>query len=94
MNFVGHEAYGQRVYEPNRIVVLVREELDEDCIRSPFNALLSEVVIDVSILLTRFCGMGWIFTERLNSFKSVIALFCCPNAYLNSSRVLLQGEFS
>ena len=49
MYFVGRESYGRKVYQPNRILVLVREELDEDAIKAPFTSLLTENVINVII---------------------------------------------
>ena len=45
---VGHEAYGQEFYQPNRILVLVKERLDEERIKVPITAMLTETVIDVS----------------------------------------------
>ena len=45
---VGHESYGREVYQPNRILVLVREHLDDNFIQPPFSSLLTENVIDVS----------------------------------------------
>ena len=44
----GHEAYGQEFYQPNRILVLVKERLDEERIKVPITAMLTETVIDVS----------------------------------------------
>ena len=48
----GRESYGRRYYEPNRIMVLVREELDEEAIKSPFTSLLTENVVNVSMIAT------------------------------------------
>ena len=50
-NSAGREAYGSRFYQPNRILVVVTEPLDEDKIVSPFTMLLTENVINVSIYL-------------------------------------------
>ena len=44
----GNEAYTGKFYQPNRILVLVRESLDEDIIQVPISSLLTETVIDVS----------------------------------------------
>ena len=46
--FAGHGAYGSKVYQPNRILILIRESLEEDSIRSPFSSLLCEATMDVS----------------------------------------------
>ena len=62
----GNEAYTGKFYQPNRILVLVRESLDEDIIQVPISSLLTETVIDVSTVvilngnwsfggLSRFC---------------------------------------
>ena len=40
--------YGQEFYQPNRILVLVKERLDEERIKVPITAMLTETVIDVS----------------------------------------------
>ena len=45
----GRESYGRKVYQPDRILVLVREELAEEAIEAPFNSLLTENVINVCI---------------------------------------------
>ena len=44
----GRESYGRKFYQPNRILVVVRERLDEEAIKAPFTSLLTENVINVS----------------------------------------------
>lgn len=43
----GFEVDGQQCYQPNRILVLVLEELSEDLIQAPVTGLLQENVIDM-----------------------------------------------
>lgn len=40
--------YGTEFYQPNRIMVLVREELNEQIIKAPMTALLVGNVVNVS----------------------------------------------
>ena len=49
----GRESYGRSQYQPNRIMVLVREELDEEAIKSPFTSLLTENVVNVRIFFLK-----------------------------------------
>lgn len=48
----GRESYGLKFYQPNRLIVLTIERLDENAVKAPFTFLLTESVIDVS------CGLG------------------------------------
>ena len=43
----GFEIDGYQCYQPNRILVLVLEELREDLIQSPVTGLLQQTVIDM-----------------------------------------------
>ena len=43
----GFEIDGYQCYQPNRILVLVLEELREDLIQAPVAGLLQETVIDM-----------------------------------------------
>lgn len=43
----GFETDGEKFYHPNRILVLVLEDLDEESIQAPISGLLQESVIDI-----------------------------------------------
>ena len=43
----GFEIDGYQCYQPNRILVLVLEELREDLIQAPVTGLLQQTVIDM-----------------------------------------------
>lgn len=44
---IGLEMFGNEFYQPNRILVLVREELNEDFIKPPISSLLLQNVLMV-----------------------------------------------
>jgi hypothetical protein len=41
--------YGEQYYQPNRILVLVREDLNEDFIKPPISSLLLQNVFMVNV---------------------------------------------
>ena len=48
MQLLGYQLLdGQECYQPNRILVLVLEELNEEAIKAPITSLLTENVINV-----------------------------------------------
>ncbi|XP_067937203.1 toll-like receptor 3 [Watersipora subatra] len=46
VDLAGRESFGRKYYQPHRIMVLVREKLDEKAIKAPFTSLLTENVVD------------------------------------------------
>ena len=50
--FLGYQLVGgQECYQPNRILVLILEELNEEVIKPPITSLLTENVINVVSLI-------------------------------------------
>ena len=50
MNVTVKECFGEEFYQPHKILVLVKEALDEGVLDKPITSLLTETVINVSAI--------------------------------------------
>ncbi|XP_067936562.1 uncharacterized protein [Watersipora subatra] len=64
-DLAGRESYGRKDYQPNRILVVKREELDEQCITAPYNSLLTETSVKMHSSNEKKIKRSW---ERIRKF--------------------------
>ncbi|XP_067937204.1 toll-like receptor 3 [Watersipora subatra] len=64
-DLAGRETFGCNYYQPHRIMVLIREKLDEEAIKAPFTSLLTENVVDAQATSEQKIERTW---RRIRKF--------------------------
>ncbi|XP_067937206.1 toll-like receptor 13 [Watersipora subatra] len=64
-DLAGRESFGCNYYQPHRIMVLVRDKLDEEAIKAPFTSLLTENVVDAQATSEQRIERTW---QRIRKF--------------------------